>query len=338
MVDCCGHKVLEDFADTIKRCVRCGTCQAHCPSFVVGRREGDVARGRVAVAAAMLGGELGRGRRLEPAARDDISLCLMCGSCVSGCPNDVPVDEIVGAIRREVAAETGLSAVGRGAAVVLGNPPLLRRTIAVAAELAPLAARKIPGSSGLRLRFPLNRLPQGDRLLPAPAAESLFDRLPEMIPGEKGGRRVAFFAGCSISWLFPQLGEKMVTLLRALGCTVYLPREQGCCGVPGLSTGAGKLVEQLAVANVRAFARLEVDCIVTACATCGGGIGEYYRNLPCLLARPLSSEETRYPRTAAPPARGDAGGRVCRDRRRGRLLWFWRHLFCSSLPAQSSDR
>ncbi|MCK9174930.1 MAG: (Fe-S)-binding protein [Desulforhopalus sp.] len=283
------HKVLEDFADAIQRCVRCGACQAYCPAWSAGRREGNVARGKVAVAAAMLAGELGRGAELEPAARQDISLCLMCGSCTHGCPNDVPTAEIVGAIRREVAAETGLSAVGVGVAALLGSKTLMRGVVAAGAALAPVMMEKVPESSGLRLRFPLDRLPVvGERILPAPAGKNLFARLPERIEGQPGRPKVAFFAGCAITWLYPQIGEKMVEVLVRLGCTVYLPKGQGCCGMPALSSGDGPLVSRLASANVRAFMPLDVDYIITACASCGGGIGEYYLTMggdPAILAK-----------------------------------------------------
>ena len=41
----------------------------------------------------------------------------------------------------------------------------------------------------------------------------------------------------------------------------------------------GERVEQLAETNVGAFCQKEVQYIITACASCNGGIGEYYRTM-----------------------------------------------------------
>ena len=38
-------KDLQDYEKEIHACVKCGQCQAHCPVYRQGRREGDVARG-----------------------------------------------------------------------------------------------------------------------------------------------------------------------------------------------------------------------------------------------------------------------------------------------------
>ncbi len=284
-----SHKVLADFAEDIARCVKCGACQAHCPAYLSGHGEGDVARGKIALAAALL-----ENRALQKEIvgfERDINLCLMCGSCVTKCPNKVPTDEIVGAMRRQITEEKGLSPVGKGVSTLLGSAKLMRGAAKGGALLAPLFLRKIPQQSGLRLRFPLNAvasLPSlggmENRTVPKPAKKSLFQRLPQYIAGEKGRPRVGFFAGCSISWIYPEIGEKMVAVLRELGCTVYLPKSQRCCGIPALSSGNGALVEELAQANITAFSEQNPDIIITACASCNGGIGEYYHTMKGLSA------------------------------------------------------
>ncbi len=102
-------KTLEDFARVIGECVKCGICQAHCPTYQQTRREGAVARGKIALAAALLGGEAGLEKRL----REDIGMCLMCGSCEYKCPNKIPTKEIVGAIRRTEAVEVQYQSLSR---------------------------------------------------------------------------------------------------------------------------------------------------------------------------------------------------------------------------------
>jgi glycolate oxidase iron-sulfur subunit len=267
------NKSLKDFEQVIRECVKCGVCQAHCPTYQVTKREGAVARGKIALAAALLDGQTGLEKRL----RQDIGMCLMCGSCVNKCPNKVPTNEIVGAIRREIADNRGLSLVGKGVSTLLGSKSLMTKLAKGGAMLSPLLLKKVPETSGLRLRFPAPVMQ--DRTVPKLADRNLFDRVPEFIQGRAEKPVVGFFAGCSITYAYPKIGETMVAILQRMGYSVFVPRAQQCCGIPALSIGNGNLVEQLAETNVRAFENREVARIITACASCNGGIGEYYKTM-----------------------------------------------------------
>lgn len=267
------NKQLEDFESVIRECVKCGGCQAHCPTYLAEKREGAVARGKVALAAALLDGAAGTEKRLQ----QDISMCLMCGSCVKTCPNKVPTDQIVGAVRRRITGDHGLSLFGRGISTLLGSQPLMKTLSKGGAMLSPLVMRKVPESSGLRLRFS-SPVMKG-RTVPQIAYRNLFDRVPEFTEGRPGKPAVGFFAGCSLTYVYPEIGEKMVDILRGMGYSVFVPRGQKCCGIPALSSGNGKLVASLAENNVAVFTDKKVDHIVTACGSCNGGIGEYYRTM-----------------------------------------------------------
>lgn len=267
------NRNLKDLEKVIRECVKCGACQAHCPTYLANRKEGSVARGKIALAAALLDQEAGLEERLQ----QDISMCLMCGSCMDKCPNKVPTHEIVGAIRREVTDNQGLSLIGKGVSTLLSKKLLMKTVTKSGALVSPLLFRKVPETSGLRLRFPSPVMK--DRTIPRVPVRNLFDRLPEKIEGKPDKPRVGFFAGCAITYLYPEVGEIMVDILRQMGCSVFFPKSQKCCGIPALSSGNGKLVQDLAENNVEAFADKEVDYIVTACASCNGGIGEYYRTM-----------------------------------------------------------
>jgi glycolate oxidase iron-sulfur subunit len=267
------NKSLKDFEKVIRECVKCGVCQAHCPTYQATKKEGAVARGKIALAAALLDGETGLEERLQ----QDISMCLMCGSCVNKCPNKVPTNEIVGAIRREITDNQGLSLIGKGVSTLLGSPVLMKTLSKSGAMLSPLLLKKVPETSGLRLRFPSPIMK--DRTIPRIAFRNLFDRVPEFIEGHPDKPVIGFFAGCSITYAYPEIGEMMVAILQRMGFSVYVPRAQQCCGIPALSSGSGKLVEQLAETNVSAFRKKEVRHIITACASCNGGIGEYYQTM-----------------------------------------------------------
>lgn len=267
------NKNLTDYETVIRECVKCGICQAHCPTYLVSRREGAVARGKIALASALLEGQVGLEERLQ----QDIGLCLMCGSCMAKCPNRVPTHEIVGAVRRKITEERGLPLMDRGMSGLLSSKSLRNTVSKTGAMLSPLLLKKVPETSGLRLRFP--NADMKDRTLPKVAFRTLFDRCPEFTAGQEDKPVIGVFAGCSITYLFPEIGEALVRLLVGMGYSVFLPKSQTCCGIPAHSLGNGRLAQKLAAANVEAFGKREVKAIVTACASCNSGIGENLRNM-----------------------------------------------------------
>lgn len=267
-------KNLEDYREEIEQCVKCGACRAHCPVFGAERREGRVARGKIALADAVLNGEVG----LEDKVLEDLSQCLLCGSCCAGCPNKVPTEEIVAAARRRIAEEKGLSSFGKGIAAVLGRPKLMNTLAKTGGALSSLLFKKIPEQSGLRLRFPAPYLESG-RTLPPVTAKPFRERYPERIEGDPDQPTIAFFTGCGINYMYPEIGEAFLKALKFLGCTVIIPRDQACCGLPAVSAGAGATVEGLAEQNLNALTRTPVDYVLTACASCNAGLGKIYPDM-----------------------------------------------------------
>ncbi|WP_298037326.1 (Fe-S)-binding protein [uncultured Desulfuromonas sp.] len=264
-------KKLEEYREEIEMCVKCGACRAHCPVFGAERQEGRVARGKVALAHSVLKGDVG----LEAKVLEDLSQCLLCGSCGAQCPNKVPTDEIVAAARRRIAEQRGLSSFGKGVAAVLGRPRLMNVLAKTGGALSSLLFKKLPEDSGLRLRFPAPFI-EGDRTLPPIAAKPFRERYPEVLPGVAGQPTVAFFTGCGINYMYPAIGEAFLKALRFMGVTVVIPKDQACCGLPAVSAGAGGTVEKLADQNLSALSRHEVDFVVTACASCNAGLGKIY--------------------------------------------------------------
>ncbi len=265
---------LEEFREEIEQCVKCGACRAHCPVFGVEKHEGRVARGKVALSGAVLNGEIG----LEDKVLEDLSQCLLCGSCCAQCPNKVPTEEIVAAARRRIAEQRGLSSFGKGVAAVLGRPKLMNLLAKTGGVLSELLFKKLPENSGLRLRFPAPYI-SSDRTLPPIVAKPFRERVPERIPGQAGAPTVAFFTGCGINYMYPAIGEAFLKALKFLGVTVVIPKDQACCGLPAVSAGAAKTVEELAAQNLAALTRTPVDYVVTACASCNAGIGKVYADL-----------------------------------------------------------
>jgi len=112
-----------------------------------------------------------------------------------------------------------------------------------------------------------------DRAFPRFARESFFKwaaRTGRTVRREDGARQAAYFAGCTVGYLFPEVGRAVVAVLERNGVPVYVPPQE-CCGMPFLVEGdqphalarAESIVERL----------LEVrragDEIVSSCPTCG---------------------------------------------------------------------
>ncbi len=269
-----GHKKLKDFQEQIEQCVKCGSCRAHCPVFGQQKRESAVARGKIALAQALLEGEITLDKRLV----EDMSKCLLCGSCVNKCPNLVPTDEIVMATRRTISKERGLSPLGKMISVALKNPGAVRVLGKTGHRLTGLLFRKVAGNSGLRLRFPVPYIAK-DRSLPELASATFLEGQPEFIPGKEGQPTVAFFVGCMINHAYPQIGEATLRVLRFMGLNIILPKAQNCCGLPALSSGDGDTARVLADRNLAAFSEKQPDYILTSCASCTHALAKHYRGL-----------------------------------------------------------
>ncbi len=262
---------LKRLENEIKKCVKCGACRAHCPVFGELKREPAVARGKVALAKAILQG----GMALDDRTYLDMSNCLLCGSCVDKCANDVPADEIVIAARMALAGRRGLTTFHRAIGRVIRNRRLMSAGAAMAYLMGPLIFRKVPATSGLRLRFPIPFI-GNKRHIPRIAGKPFLDRHPEIIPGEPGKPRVVFFVGCMTNFIYTEIGEAALALLGHLGCTVIIPREQQCCGLPAMSGGDLATVGYLAGKNLAALEKYEADFIMTACASCGDALHKSY--------------------------------------------------------------
>jgi glycolate oxidase iron-sulfur subunit len=268
------HKELKDYEKEIEQCVKCGACQAHCPVFAEHKRESTVARGKVALAHALLEQDMPLDERFVA----DMSKCLLCGSCFDKCPNLVPTDEIVMAARRQITEKQGLTSFGKGVSFTLKHPSLMKWGAKSAAAFSKLLFRKVPDGSGLRLRFPAPFVTR-DRTIPPIAAKPFRDRHPDYIAAEEGRPTVSFFTGCMINHMYPEIGDALLKVARFMGIGVLIPADQGCCGLPALSAGDGKTVEELSDRNVSAFEKRRADAIVTACASCNVGMGKHFGSL-----------------------------------------------------------
>ncbi len=277
-------RLVKELDDQIVVCMRCGLCQSVCPLFAETGREADVARGKLA----LLDGLAQELFANPQGVQDRLTRCLLCGSCAANCPGGVKMLDIFIKARAILAGFMGLppwkKAVFRR---VLSRPAFFNQILAWGAKVQGIFIKPVDdllGSSCSRFLSPLLR---GRHLKPL-APEPLHLKVPglDTAPGA-AGLKVAFFVGCLIDKIYPQVGEAALKVLDHHGVGVYLPPDQGCCGIPALSSGDTEAFDRLVRHNLELFASEPGDQLVTACATCAATIKKLW---------PLMAQE--YPEAA----------------------------------------
>jgi glycolate oxidase iron-sulfur subunit len=272
--------------DEAGKCIECGTCLHSCPVYRETLEESIGPRGR---------NRLLREQAYAPDILADRHLqgvfdkCLLCGRCVAGCPRGVQNDLTVMLARGELVRRHGLPLAKTIAfRKLLADKAAMRRAVRLAGRFQWLLPRTRPGGS-LPQRQPLRHLPLlflglgRSCELPAIPEAFLDETVPEITPPARAveGRnlRVAYFTGCATQYFLPGTGRAVIDLLAALGVTVVVPREQGCCGLAVQANGDAQTAKIMALKNLEVLSRQDVDLVVTACATCGSSLKEGWVNL-----------------------------------------------------------
>lgn len=83
-------------------------------------------------------------------------------------------------------------------------------------------------------------------------------------------RRVAYFAGCTARYLFPDIPKAVVDIFERNNIRVYYP-EQHCCGMPSMLEGDRNVTLRFAERTVLHLAEVVADGydVVCSCPTCG---------------------------------------------------------------------
>lgn len=260
----------EDYA----RCVHCGLCLNHCPTYRLWGREADSPRGRLRQMALVDQGRLELGEEFVT----HIDRCLDCRACETACPSGVEYGKLVELARAQIEQNYKRPL---GARIVrdfvyrklLPHP----RRIAMAARALRLYQRSgleslARGTGLLRLMG----LEQRAQLLPRIDSHFFFSELGKTFPARGERRaRVAFFAGCVAQVTFAELNRATIRVLQANGCEVVVPAGQVCCGALAAHAGIRDTARDLAQANFAAFRRADFDAILTNAAGCGSTLKEY---------------------------------------------------------------
>ncbi|NOZ21092.1 MAG: (Fe-S)-binding protein [Planctomycetes bacterium] len=258
--------------EEIARCAKCGKCRSVCPVFLETGTETMVARGRIALAEAIVNGEAHFTGRFE----EYINTCLKCLRCESLCPSGVEYHTILDSIRRKMARRQGVAPLAR---MIFRLMLPHRWLFDLGLFGAAIGQRLIP----LKRRGPMRHLPlffMGRRWIPTLSRHTAIHMLNHTRRLRNPRMRVGFFVGCLINYVYPEIARSLIRVLNHFNVEVVVPRRQVCCGTPILSFGDEASARMLARRNLRAFDRNDLDYIVVACASGGRALKSEY---PILL-------------------------------------------------------
>jgi glycolate oxidase iron-sulfur subunit len=166
----------KDITNDLLLCNRCGTCRSVCPLLSVDREEWAGARGKVEIAEAFFRGE----DLSSDEVRKVFDYCLHCMMCEENCPSGMRADEIVMAVRAEMARRGKMPRLKRLALRALGGADkalfATMRRVGLARK-SPLHG--IGGKSPLAALYPLLGWPR-ERFVPLPAQRPFLGSGPEL--------------------------------------------------------------------------------------------------------------------------------------------------------------
>ncbi|MCS6850622.1 MAG: heterodisulfide reductase-related iron-sulfur binding cluster [Gemmataceae bacterium] len=259
-------------------CVHCGLCTAACPTYVELGTEMDSPRGRIYLMRAVTDGRLD----LQADVRRHLDLCLDCRACESACPSGVRYGRLIEPFRLYMKKTQG-------------NEPgpidrLSRLQRWALFHVTPYAERLWLALAPARLlqRTGLDRLLERSGLLDwlPPPLRQLYDmlprwrryrgRLPEFLPAHgKKQKVVALFTGCAGAAFFPETNWNTARVLQRLGCDVWVPRGQVCCGALHYHAAEEVKARAFAAINCAVFGQRTVDAIIVNAAGCGAMLKDY---------------------------------------------------------------
>ena len=89
-------------------------------------------------------------------------------------------------------------------------------------------------------------------------------------PQKQQNKKVAYFAGCTANYLFPELPQTVVDIFQYNGFDVFYPKQK-CCGMPSMLEGDRTLTLEFLRSNINNLAEAVMSGydIVCSCPTCG---------------------------------------------------------------------
>ncbi|MGZ0019608.1 (Fe-S)-binding protein [Nitrosomonas sp. wSCUT-2] len=271
--DITKNKIIEES----NRCVSCGLCLPHCPTYRLLKSEADSPRGRIA----LMNGVASDRIPLNSKFIQHMDRCLTCRACEAVCPNDVRYGVLIDEARHLI-RQSKIENSGGGTSLqdwflrlLLSHPArldYLRRLFSLAQEKAWFQlARKIEflaDNTLLKLmsqlppvKFPLAAVKKGEA--------TIGNQWQKQYPAIGNCRgEVGLFLGCVARLTDVTTLNASIAVLNYLGYTVHVPNDQTCCGALHQHRGAINEAGLFTRINQTAFAGSHIQAIISTASGC----------------------------------------------------------------------
>ena len=266
-----NFKSLNNYAEDVYKCTKCGLCQSVCPVYKVTGLETAVSRGKFTLLNGIINGKL----KFNKKVAKNLELCLGCKACYDFCPSGISAEEIISAARNE---SVKINGIGFIKGFILANfksnfrLSLLKVILDAYRFIFSFFEGFIPKNLAGIFKKPkliINFL-------------NLFNsQLKEHIKYKKlkplkqlSNLNIIYFPGCINNYVNSSVKNAVLMVLKKNGFTVNIPKNFTCCGIAARSAGDYKSFSELAENNLNQIPD-NVDYIITDCASCGS-VWEFY--------------------------------------------------------------
>lgn len=240
------------------RCVACGLCLPHCPTYYKTGSEADSPRGRIQLMSAVARDILPSNERYQ----QHINGCLSCRNCETACPNGVNYGGLIDSARAGIAKPANLT--HKLTNILVQKPALMGFAGNVLKLAQQLGLLKVISVLIPALKKPITLLPQ------LPNQQNWLD-LYRTNQSQKGA--VSLFLGCISNTFDTETLCASVFVLNHLGYDVHIPKTQACCGGLARQQGNTALAKGYIAKNNTAFSK--AIPVITVASGCGAGLQDY---------------------------------------------------------------
>ncbi len=284
---------LEQLAEKISQCVRCGRCKTVCSVFYPGGNLFYHPRNKNLALTGIIEASLydtqrshAVGLRLLHWLGELADHCTLCHKCQAPCPVNIDTAE-VSILEREVLVERHGRPTARPTCMVLGflssrshlANTVVRRTLLQWGGAFQRAGARLLGRLSRRVKllepFYAPVPPIGRRTLPALLPPHETNQAVLLTPHQGAEATVFYFPGCGSERLHTDIALAALFLLLQNGVRVVLPPKYLCCGFPARANAKSDLNNRQELRNTIIFnqvrsmlGHLDFDGCVVSCGTC----------------------------------------------------------------------
>lgn len=255
-------------------CMRCGFCLPACPTYIHSNSdETQSPRGRLALMKAVRDGDI----PFDNSVETSLDLCLGCRACEPACPAGVEYGHLLENARDVIQKEKKKTIKEKAVRKIafehlFQEPAKMGNAVGLVRFYQKSGLQKIARKMNITSFF--SDTMQGmEKVLPE--IEKKGTVRGKTFKPENKATKVAFFTGCLMETIFSKTNNATIQLLQKLGCEVWVPEHQVCCGALHGHSGELEKAKQNARRNLDSFVEQNVDYIVNNAGGCGAFLKEY---------------------------------------------------------------